>query len=72
MRPFTELVEIGKAGGSIVLPPEKTYTPQQLMAIAAAVKQGGGRLIIQDAGRYQTDDLVRISEAAPSHVYIYE
>lgn len=72
MRPYTELVEIGRAGGSIVLPPEKTYSPQELISIAAAIKHGGGRLVIQDAGRYETKDLVRISEAAPSQVYIYE
>lgn len=72
MRPSTELVEIGKAGGSIVVPPDKTYTAEELIRIADGVKQGGGKLIIQDAGRYDSDELVAVCQAAPTQVYVYE
>jgi len=72
MRHYSELVEIGKAGGSIVVPPDKTYAPEELVQIAQGVKEGGGRLIIQDAGRYDSDDLVAVCHAAPTQVYVYE
>ena len=72
MRDYTELVEIAKAGGTIILPPEKKYTTEELVSIAEGIKQGGGKLIIQDAGRYNSEDLVRISQAAPTQVYVYE
>lgn len=72
MRDYRELVEIGKVGGSIVVPPEKTYHADELVHVAEAIKQGGGKLIIQDAGRYKGDDLIRICQAAPNQVYVYE
>jgi hypothetical protein len=72
VRPYRELAEIARAGGSIVIPPEKTYSAAELVAVAEAVKAGGGRLVIQDAGRYATDELVTICDAAPTQVYVYE
>jgi hypothetical protein len=72
MRHYLDLVDIGRAGGSIVVPPEKTYPPEELVHVAEAIRIGGGKLIIQDAGRYEAVDLVAVCRAAPTQVYVYE
>ena len=72
MRHYSELVEIARAGGSLVIPPDSTYAAEELVRIAEGVKQGGGRLIIQAAGRYDSGDLIAVCQAAPGQVYVYE
>lgn len=62
-----DLVRIGAAGGGIRFE-GKARLADDLIRIAAAVRIGGGTLVLTGMSARLTDDLVRIGAAGKGHV----
>jgi len=68
MRSAWDLQCIAKAGGTVIIPEEASYSAWDLQCIAGATKDGGGQLIIKGCEKYSSWDLQCIAQNAPGRV----
>ncbi len=64
-----DLQKIGSAGAGFSVDAKK-FTPYDLRKIAEGVAQGGGQLIVKNAGGLGSYDLQKIAESGKGHIFI--